>query len=276
MLISIIIPTCDRFDELRKCLQQITCQINIPEIEVIVSDDGQHLAAAWMAKDFPECKWTRGPGKGPAANRNHAARHAKGTWLLFLDDDVIPDPQLILNYRTVLDRHSGIQVLEGATHPDRPQHTFREHAPVNISGQLLWSCNFMIQKALFDAMGGFDERFPFPAMEDVDLRYRIRKQGIKTLFCPEAVVIHPWRHNGHQRPETIKCNRSADYFYQKYPELLPDLSLSYRLQREYNFFIKYLLGKGRKSLFRGAIIAIKDHFYNNKLESERIKRLKHP
>ena len=42
-------------------------------------------------------------------------------------------------------------------------------------------------------MGGFNELFPAPAMEDVELRVRIGKQGLQPRFVPAALVYHPWR-----------------------------------------------------------------------------------
>jgi GT2 family glycosyltransferase len=47
----------------------------------------------------------------------------------------------------------------------------------------------MINKKLFDKVGGFDERF-FMYYEDTDLSYRIKKLGFKLYFCPTAVVRH--------------------------------------------------------------------------------------
>ncbi|MNO40323.1 N-acetylglucosaminyl-diphospho-decaprenol L-rhamnosyltransferase [compost metagenome] len=47
----------------------------------------------------------------------------------------------------------------------------------------------MINKHLFDKVGGFDERF-FMYYEDTDLSYRIKKLGFKLYFCPTAVVRH--------------------------------------------------------------------------------------
>ncbi|WP_342420829.1 glycosyltransferase family 2 protein [Paenibacillus sp. FSL E2-0178] len=47
----------------------------------------------------------------------------------------------------------------------------------------------MINKGLFDKVGGFDERF-FMYYEDTDLSYRIKKLGFKLYFCPTAVVRH--------------------------------------------------------------------------------------
>jgi GT2 family glycosyltransferase len=95
-----------------------------------------------------------------------------------------------------LERSDGIQVLEGRTFVDRPRTSLAEVAPVNETGGYLWSCNFAINRNLFLSLGGFDERFPFAAMEDVDFRDRLQKQGERFKFVPDASVCHPWRRYG--------------------------------------------------------------------------------
>src|ERR1019366_5058480 len=57
----------------------------------------------------------------------------------------------------------------------------------------LWSCNMLIERDLFEELGGFDESYPYPAMEDVDLRERIREGGYAFPFVANAVVDHPKR-----------------------------------------------------------------------------------
>src|SRR5260221_10177556 len=102
MLISVIIPTCNRNDLLGKCLEKLQYGIqnlSMDEYEVIVSDDGiGNAAKEFIATSFPWAKWVEGPKRGPAANRNNGAKHAEGEWLVFVDDDVIPDNLLLQNY----------------------------------------------------------------------------------------------------------------------------------------------------------------------------------
>ena len=50
----------------------------------------------------------------------------------------------------------------------------------------------MYSKAFFLQIGGFDENFPYPAMEDTDLNYRIQRLE-KIVFVEKARVMHPWR-----------------------------------------------------------------------------------
>ncbi len=51
----------------------------------------------------------------------------------------------------------------------------------------------MIERQLFADMGGFDESFPHPFLEDVDFRIRLQQRNIPFQFVAEAVVVHPQR-----------------------------------------------------------------------------------
>ncbi|MFM6509421.1 MAG: glycosyltransferase family 2 protein, partial [Dolichospermum sp.] len=137
-------------------------------------DDGyQSTAQEMIEQNYPWVKWVAGPGKGPAANRNNGAKYATGEWLAFTDDDCLPDPQWLASYGEAIANNKSYLVFEGRTYVDRPRKNLAETSPINESGGYLWSCNFSIQKQLFESLGGFDERFPYAAMEDVDLRLRL-------------------------------------------------------------------------------------------------------
>lgn len=195
MLVSIVIPTCNRNDLLSNCLDLLHQNINscIVDCEVIVSDDSKdNIAKPLIIENYNWVTWISGPKRGPAANRNNGAANAKGDWLIFLDDDCLPQKDWLSSYLTSIKLNRDILVLEGATNADRPKQRFDEEAPINLDGNKLWSCNFAIKKDFFDRLVGFDETFPFAAMEDVDFYTKVANQT-KIRFVQEALVIHPWR-----------------------------------------------------------------------------------
>jgi GT2 family glycosyltransferase len=194
MFFSIIIPTCNRNDLLKACLEQLSPvnQTISLDYEVIVTDDSKdNVAKSLIENEYPWVKWVEGSKKGPAANRNGGACRAKARWLLFIDDDCLPQKDLLKSYSLHIQNNESL-VLEGKTIADREKERFDEEAPINIAGNNLWSCNFAIDKLLFLKLKGFDETFPFPAMEDVDFKTRILEVA-NIKFIPEAIVIHPWR-----------------------------------------------------------------------------------
>ena len=196
---SVVIPTCRRNDLLARCLQQLADdRQDLPAacFEVIVSDDSPPdlCAREMIAHDFPAVRWIEGPRRGPAANRNHGAAQAHGEWLAFTDDDCVPDPGWLAAFVRRIDAGPQCNVLEGRTTDDNPENMGPFYfSPQNQKGGFLWSCNIAIERRFFEGLGGFDEKFPFPHLEDVDLRLRLEDAGHQYPFVPGAVVDHPPR-----------------------------------------------------------------------------------
>ena len=191
---SVVIPTRDRRRELGECLRRLapgSQTLNAAEYEVVITDDGDFTTTdALLRTEFPWVRHVRGPRAGPAANRNAGARASRGRWIVFADDDVEPVPGWLAAYAAAAD---GTRVLEGRTTCDEGLSTSMFHSPLNLGGGVLWSCNFAIDHALFDELGGFDEGFIFPHMEDADLRERLLAAGQKLTWVSEACVNHPPR-----------------------------------------------------------------------------------
>lgn len=197
MIFSVIIPTCNRSDLLSSCLNLIKSESELNKKfahEIIVSDDSHdQITKQLIDNHYSWANWTQGPKRGPAANRNQGAKQANGEWLVFLDDDCLPQPGWLKAYlELILSDAMKATVLEGKTVANGPKSRFDEEAPINITGNKLWSCNFAIKKSVFQEVEGFDESFPYAAMEDVDFFERVQKKAV-IAFVHDAVVIHPWR-----------------------------------------------------------------------------------
>lgn len=223
VLLSIIIPTRNRYAMLSRCLATLRPQaqgLGAEVYEIIVSDDSPgDEQKGKLAVDFPNVHWNRGPQQGPAANRNNGAKVAKGDWLIFVDDDCIPEPTLLTAYIKAISENPDFFVFEGAILPKGPQMRMDDEAPLNEGGGRLWSCNFMIRRELFVKLNGFCELFPYAALEDVDLRERLKIGGYPFMFVSKAGVVHPWRlldsAGKHFKTQLI----SHRIFYARYPEL---------------------------------------------------------
>jgi len=212
---SVVIPTYHRNDLLVKCLDCLAPgrqTLPADQYEVIITDDGLRSTAQKIVLEYYNwAKWVEGSRLGPASNRNNGVKYAQGEWLVFTDDDCLPDPQWLEAYREAIAAETACLVFEGRVYVERPRRSFGETAPVNESGGYLWSCNFAIHRQLFEFLGGFDKRFPYAAMEDVDLRLRITKSKHKFIFVKEAAVCHPWRYKGNW--EQLKKRQESVLLY---------------------------------------------------------------
>jgi GT2 family glycosyltransferase len=194
-LVNIVIPTCNRTADLRHCLDVLLRQVP-PEgtVEVIVCDDGSSDETRKMiAAEFPTVRWSQGSRNGPGANRNLGARMSNAEWLVFVDDDCIPQPGFLDAYLKAF-REAGKQSLfHGLTYPVPELTSLAYEAPeVRRPAKIFASCNFAIRKSLFDATGGFDERYVI-SFEDIEYFARLDRLGADAQCVFGAAVEHPLR-----------------------------------------------------------------------------------
>jgi len=193
--LCVVIPTRNRTELLARCLDRLSpgAQSVAPDrYEVIVSDDGEgHGTRDLIAARYPWARWVIGPRRGPAANRNAGARLSQAPYLAFADDDCIPDHHWLAGFLPAIER--GCDLSPGRIVSREPWRSPLEHAPLNETGDAIWSCNMLVRREFFVRLGGFDERFPHAHMEDLDFQARARALAPIELFSAHAVVDHPPR-----------------------------------------------------------------------------------
>ena len=192
---SVVIPTFERPEDLKTCLQSLVeeNQPGAPEYEVIVSDDSlSDRCCKIVTEKFPQFRWGQGKRNGPAGNRNAGVEKAKGKWIVFMDDDCNADANHLSAFANAISKNPKINVFEGRIFAERKRETWSEGCPENESGGMLWTSNLCIKKVTFIKLNGFDERF-HTSYEDVDFSYRLKKLKFKSIFVKEAAVCHPWR-----------------------------------------------------------------------------------
>lgn len=232
---SIIIPTYKRHKEVCLCLDSLATYFDSDprpnhciSLEVIVSDDARDIQLSVLLEQrYPWCLYIEGPASGPAANRNHGALHASLDWLVFTDDDCLPQPGWIEAFALYSDAYD---VMEGRTSPVGVRTRADEECPINETGGYLWSCNFAIKRLAFFELGGFNVDFPAAAMEDVELNLRVNQAGLMRIFVSNALVLHPWRlRKGRQY--ALAHSRSVGKFVSLHPQQAARFSLVVQLKK---------------------------------------------
>lgn len=198
MIFSIIIPTYNRLASLKNCLAKLDSdnqQFSKIDYEIIVSDDSNNfITRDYILTNLPWVKWVKGTQRGPAANRNNGAKIANGDWIIFFDDDIIPDSNILAVYNQALSTYSDIDAFEGSIYPNDWNLLKKDmsECPINISGNCFWTANVCIKKTLFDKVGGFNEKFTIAAQEDQEFYDKLLIYS-KIEFIKDAKVIHPVR-----------------------------------------------------------------------------------
>jgi GT2 family glycosyltransferase len=189
--VAVIIPTRNRPERLRACIERLAGYMRVhPEMEVLVSDDGDAAVTAAFLRDMPFVRVVQGPGRGAAANRNHGAGATKAEFLIFIDDDCVPAEDLVERYLETAAAHPEVDVFEGRITRTGTPLGFADHCPENEVGGFLWSCNFATRRAAFVRVRGFDERYTVYGMEDIDFHRSVEEAGLKLMFVPQARVWH--------------------------------------------------------------------------------------
>ncbi|SFK29997.1 glycosyltransferase family 2 protein [Methylorubrum salsuginis] len=222
-LVSIVIPTAGRdsvvrgktVDLLAACLASIRDTSTYESIEIVAVDNGDlrpGTKAALARHGARAVTWDR-PEFNVAAKMNLGARHATGTVLVFLNDDVevitpdwieamlalllIPGVGAVgakLLFETGELQHVGVSVIDAT--PDHPRRTYPREDPGhffstagNRNYLAVTGACVMVRRADFEAVGGFDERFAVN-YNDVDLCLRLYERGLRSVYCAEAQLYH--------------------------------------------------------------------------------------
>ena len=205
MMFSIVIPTFNRPEKIRSCLNSIAkIKYPVSQFEVIVIDDGSSVPVSQViAKDqFPfALKVLRQENQGPGLARNFGASEAQGQWLAFTDDDCEPTPNWLTALQVTLEQNP--EALVGGLTLNR----YHENICAVTNELLLatvceWlsqfapelnfftSNNLACDRARFAALGGFHVNLVLAAGEDRELCMRWSATGGPLIRQNEGVVHH--------------------------------------------------------------------------------------
>jgi glycosyltransferase involved in cell wall biosynthesis len=193
--VSVVIPTRDRPDSLAQCLAAITTCVTASRrrVELIVVDDGSRTPIRCEDLAGPsELLLLRLVGSGPAAARNAGCRRAHGRYVLFTDDDTIPEPGWIEAAASYLEMHPDAVGVEGPVVSRDWDPLFEHSVRVDGPGHHV-TANIAYRREVLVSVGGFREQvFRFAHAEDRDLGARSQRLGA-IGFSLGMVVVHPPR-----------------------------------------------------------------------------------
>jgi GT2 family glycosyltransferase len=187
--VSVVIPSCDRPEQLSRCLEAVLNQETERPFEVVVIDDGRSLPVKLASNEHLAV--IQGSCYGPAAARNLGIRKARAPIVCFTDDDTIPAPSWIEAAAAALESRPDAVGVEGPTEC-QPYDPLYRVGPRNTEPGARWTCNVAYRRGDLLEVGGFDEGFPFPFCEDRDLGERMAARGL-ILYAHEMRVFHPPR-----------------------------------------------------------------------------------
>jgi len=256
---SVIVPTYNRPTALARTIAALR-DMDFPadQLEIVIVDSGATGSGAEHLASSNAARYARFPDKGVAAARNHGASLASGELLLFVDDDIVVGESNLRRHEAIHMSHDPC-VVAGHWEFDpelrrqlecSPLGRFRlayedlYNKPDGIAGgttrgqinpNTLAAANLSIRAHTFQALDGFDERFPVGA-EDQDFTWRAAKAGCLLVYDYDIRVIH-----NDQHPDFVSLCRRQErgaigtvYFARKNPDapIPPMLTVNGPVRRE--------------------------------------------
>lgn len=211
-LVSIIIPVYNEFDYTYECLKSISDNSGEILYEIILADDCSTdmtrnikdiVTGIIISRTEENVRFLR--------NCNHAAKQARGKYIIFLNNDTQVRPDWLQPLVDLLERDEtigmtgsklifadgtlqeagGILWKDGSgwnygrgSDPSLPEYNYVKDVDY-ISGASL-----MIRRELWEDIGGFDERYVPAYCEDSDLAFEVRRHGYRVVYQPKSEVVH--------------------------------------------------------------------------------------
>ncbi len=281
--VSIIIPVYNKVDLTRQCLYSLykntSFRINY---EVVVVDNASNDGTAKYL-DFAKNIFdnltviTNRENIGFARANNLGAKHSKGKFVLFLNNDTEPlnrwleklfeivenDPEVAAVGSKLLFpdgslQHAGVIVIEDQQLPDPlvARHIYWKaaagitEANKLMTYQALTAACLLVRRNAFNEINGFDEEY-WNGYEDVDLCFKLGEKNYKLVYQPESVVIH---HESQSGPERFaKVSNNIDRLHKKWiGKIKPDFILEKNgkgITTDAGKIKKYVLSKNNSGNF---------------------------
>jgi GT2 family glycosyltransferase len=206
--ISVVVPTYNRLGRLRHVITALEQQVYPSDaFEVIIisdgSTDGTHAYLETLRPTM-RLRWFPQANRGPAAARNAGIQKAVGEFIVFIDDDVVPEPQLLAEHaRSHNEAGQDVVVLGPLLTPEgfkmapwvrweqdmlMKQYSALLRGDWSATARQFYTGNASLRRTHVLAAGGFDEGFR--RAEDVELAYRLADQGLDFVFNMQAAGMH--------------------------------------------------------------------------------------
>jgi GT2 family glycosyltransferase len=210
-IVSIVIPVHNQWRYTFACLRSLLENTAGPSYEVIVADDASTDETRKVSEHVVNIRVVRSSRAGGfSQNCNKAAGHARGRYLVFLNNDtrvesnwleplirLFDDPAVgVVGPKLVyptgrLQEAGGIVWRDGTgwnygrlEDPAHPDYNYVREVDY-VSGACL-----AVPRSLFEEIGGFDTRYAPAYYEDADLAFETRQRGRKVVYQPDSTVIH--------------------------------------------------------------------------------------
>jgi hypothetical protein len=212
--LAVVICTRNRAAQLRRTLAALDEQAPGEDLRVTVVDQSDELDPELRRRSErqPGLTLIRDSGRGLSRARNLAWLNTPSEWLVFLDDDCIPEPGWLQSIEEEIAARPDADYVscevEEYEPPDaeyKAYSIFSVPGPVRLAGRwtrpsaLGYGACYAVRRSTAERLGGWDERLgagapDFPASDDMDFNFRLMRAGGVAYLTPHGRVLHDqWR-----------------------------------------------------------------------------------
>lgn len=227
MQASIIIPTCNRAEQLFRCISSIvSIDMALDEYEIIVIDNGSKDNTKEVVENFitqhtkHNIRYFYDDIPGLLTGRHRGVKEAKSELLVFIDDDIHADKGWLAAIVDTFIRFPDVHLVGGKCLPKYDKEPpewigyFWQSSPnggkmlpelslcdfgdteEEISPSEVWGLNYSIRKKTFDELGGFNPDVISPQFQyfqgdgETGLSTKALAKGYKAFYNPKALIHH--------------------------------------------------------------------------------------
>jgi glycosyltransferase involved in cell wall biosynthesis len=217
--VSIIVPVHNGGEKFRMCITSLAACDPSPE-EVIVVADGESDGSWRLAQEFGWRVLKTPETGGPARARNLGAKNAAGDILFFIDADVTVSSDAVARVKSAFRDDPRLVATIGSYDAEPFETNFLSqyknlfhhfvHQESSTDASTFWGACGAIRRKEFWELGGFDEKYRHPSIEDIDLGYRLKRKGFPIRLSKQLMVKHlkHWH---------VASLLKADFFYRALP-----------------------------------------------------------
>tara|TARA_B100000131_G_scaffold316221_1_gene355942 strand:+ start:1444 stop:2316 length:873 start_codon:yes stop_codon:yes gene_type:complete len=244
-VVSIVIPTYQRCNRLKKALKSVLSQ-TYKDYEVLIVDDGSYDGTKEMVMNLNDSRisynWQNNSG-GPAKPRNEGIKTAKGEWIAFLDSDDWWLPGKLKNCLSKI--NDDIDLIYHDLIVERNHKTFFKGKKLKsrqlkkpilkdllLNGNVISNSSVIVRKKLLVEAGYIDEREALIAVEDYHIWLKIAKLTDRFLHVPESLGYYLENNEGISKKDMSVPSKNAVREFQKYlnnkENLILEANLKYK------------------------------------------------
>jgi GT2 family glycosyltransferase len=197
----VVVSTFNRADRLPHLVAALEAQQDVDRFEVVIvddcsTDDTWSVLQTLASNASIDLRLAQTPANGgPARGRNVGWRLTSAPLIAFTDDDCAPASTWLATLAAALET---ADVVQGCTMPDPVRAPgrgpFAHTMIIEEESGLFETCNIGYRRTVLERLSGFDESFPLPFGEDVDLGWRAVEAGSTIAWQPDALVVHDVAH----------------------------------------------------------------------------------